>query len=72
MIFQTIQGFHYMHHPLRYFFFLATFLQLIQWRYDQLDVAASNMFDHNNEEYLKEVETCFENVILALRNRLQK
>jgi len=37
-----------------------------------LDIAASNMFDHNSEEYLEEVETCFENVILALRNRLQK
>jgi hypothetical protein len=30
------------------------------------------MFDHNSEEYLKEVETRFENVILALRNRLQE
>ena len=39
---------------------------------DQLDVAAGNMIDHNNEEYLKEVETCFEDVILALRSRLEK
>ena len=63
-----------MHPPLRcvFCFSFPAVLQTIQLLYDQLDVAVSNMFDHNSEEYLKEVETCFENVILALRNRLQK
>ncbi|KAF8804773.1 Arginase/deacetylase [Phlegmacium glaucopus] len=37
-----------------------------------LDVAAGNMFDYNSEEYLEEVETCFKDVILALKNRLEK
>ncbi|KAJ3517504.1 hypothetical protein NLJ89_g442 [Agrocybe chaxingu] len=35
-----------------------------------LDVPAGNMTDHNTEEYLGSIEVCYENVILALRNKL--
>ncbi|KAF8962333.1 hypothetical protein BDZ97DRAFT_1122965 [Flammula alnicola] len=35
-----------------------------------LDVPAGNMFDHNSEEYLASLETCFDNVITELQKRL--
>ncbi|CAA7268505.1 unnamed protein product [Cyclocybe aegerita] len=35
-----------------------------------LDIPAGNMTDHNTKEYLDSIEVCYENVILALRNKL--
>ncbi|KAF9521808.1 hypothetical protein CPB83DRAFT_878428 [Crepidotus variabilis] len=35
-----------------------------------LDVPAGNMTDHNSDEYLSTIETCYENVYIALRERL--
>ncbi|EGN92545.1 hypothetical protein SERLA73DRAFT_65582 [Serpula lacrymans var. lacrymans S7.3] len=37
-----------------------------------LDVPAGNMQDQNNEEYIKSVEECFEDVLFALQHRLRQ